>query len=351
MNKILSLIMVFVLLTGLVGCQKSEPEPTPTPQEPVNENIALPQPEPEDFTIKLTFLGDMLLACQKDETTSGSFNDYTNKHPNSYFLEKVKSYFESDDFTVANLENVLTDRDLTPIEKDYTPAFWFKAKTANVEILSGSGVDAVLLNNNHTGDYGSAGFNDTVTAVQNAGLEYGSDNSVIYYEKEGFKIGIICTGLWSNWNVTLANRKLNEIKETTDYQIIFFHGGTEKIHAPEELKVNAAHSFIDNGADLVVGGHPHVLQPREIYNGKEIIYSLGNFCYGGHRAPENRTIIYQMELTVNKDNKTVTAENSDIIPCYVYTQKYNNYQPAPIEDEAIKQKVLDFMDGKVSSPV
>lgn len=350
MKRFLSLILSLCLVAGIAGCKQN----TPPANEPTPDPVVTPEPEPEpvntDFTIKLTFLGDMLLACQKDQTTAGSFNEYTNNHPATYFLEKVRSYFEEDDFTVANLENVLTDNSLSPIEKDYSPAFWFKAKTSNIEILSSSSFEAVLLNNNHTGDYGYTGFCDTVDAVEGAGMQYGSDNKVIYYEKNGFKIGIICTGLWSSWNANIAVQRLEEIKETTDYQIIFFHGGTEKIHAPEQMKIDAAHKFVDNGADLVVGGHPHVLQPREVYKDVEIIYSLGNFCYGGHRKPENRTVIYQMELTVTED-KQVTAQNSSIIPCYVYTASVNNYQPAVIEDEAEKQKVLDFMDGKTDSPV
>lgn len=355
MKRIICLLLCASLLFIVAGCGQGSDTPAGTETEPPAQTPtnAPVQPEPEDknFTITLSFLGDMLLACQKDQTTAGSFNEYTNKHPSTYFLDKVRHILEADDFTVANLENVLTDKNLKPIEKDYNPAFWFKAKTSNIEILSSSSVEGVLLNNNHTGDYGYAGFNDTVDAVEGAGIQYGSDNKVIYFEKNGFKIGVICTGLWSSWNANIATNRLNEIKDKTDYQIIFFHGGTEKIHAPEKMKIDAARKFVDNGADLVVGGHPHVLQPREIYKGVEIIYSVGNFCYGGHRKPENRTIIYQITLTVNGENNTVAESNSNIIPCYVYTGSVNNYQPAVIEEEDIKQRVLDFMNGKIDSPV
>lgn len=105
---------------------------------------------------------------------------------------------------------------------------------------------------------------------------------------------------------------------------------------------------MDAGADLVLGNHPHVLQPREIYKDREILYSLGNFCYGGSRYPQNRTLIYQLTLTV-RDGALVSAA-SELIPCYVYTGKVNNYCPALITDEAQCQRVLDFMDGKLKSP-
>ena len=107
--------------------------------------------------------------------------------------------------------------------------------------------------------------------------------------------------------------------------------------------------FVDNGADLVIGGHPHVLQPREIYNDVEIVYSLGNFCYGGNRYPENRTIIYQANLDINKTKGTIEF-TSNIIPCYVYTGDRNYYQPDIIEDQKEKEKVLNFMEGEKDLP-
>ena len=91
-----------------------------------------------------------------------------------------------------------------------------------------------------------------------------------------------------------------------------------------------------------------MLQPREIYRGKEIVYSLGNFCYGGSKHPQNRTIIYKTRLTV-KDGALIAQENG-IVPCYVYTGSSNNWQPAIIDDPAVRQRVLDFMAWKVSSP-
>ena len=106
---------------------------------------------------------------------------------------------------------------------------------------------------------------------------------------------------------------------------------------------------MDNGADLVIGNHPHVLQPMENYNGVDIVYSMGNFCFGGNRRPENRTIIYQINLVI-EDGKLV-SKSSEIIPCYVYTGDSNNYCPKIIEDENIKQKVIDFMNWKIKSPI
>ena len=304
----------------------------------------------ESFDITLSFAGDMILANNKDTYYSGSFEEYAKKNDSDYFLSKVRHIFEADDFTIVNLENVLTDRNLSAVFKDYSPAFWFKSKASNVKILSGSGVEGTLIANNHIRDYGTEGYNDTVAAIKKSGMLYGDDSKIMYFEKGGYVVSVICSGMWGEYQANNIIKLMETAKKHSHYQVVMFHGGTEKIHEPEEWKRRAARKLVDNGADLVVGGHPHVLQPREVYKGVDIVYSIGNFCYGGHRQPENRTVIYQMTLTINKKLK-LTASQSNIIPCYVYTGNVNNYQPAIVKDEKIKKRILDFMDGKISSPV
>ena len=304
----------------------------------------------DTFNIKLSFAGDTMLASYKDQTTPGSFNEYTNNKEPSYFLSKVSNIFKEDDFTILNLENVLTDQQLEEVNKNSDPAYWYKSKTDNIKILTTSSIEGLSVSNNHTNDYGPIGKQDTINTIVNANIQYGDYNKIMYFEKNNYKIAVICKGLWIESQTNEIIKIIKEAEQNSDYQIVFFHGGQEKIHHPEEWKVNATRKLIDNGADLVIGSHPHVIQPREIYKGKEIIYSLGNFCYGGNRNPENRTIIYQMNLTIDNNN-TLVNENSEIIPCYVYTTKTNNYQPAPIEDETIKNKVLNFMDWKEDTPL
>lgn len=328
----------------------SEMSATSTTSE-ISSVITQIEPEKTEFDITLSFAGDMILATNKDTYYKNCFNDYAATHNSDYFLAKVRHVFEADDFTIVNLENVLSDRSLTPVYKDYSPAFWFTSKASNVNILANSSVEGVLVANNHIRDYGEEGYNDTIAAINGSGMLYGDESKIMYFEKNGYVVAVICHGLWGEYQ---ANNIVNLIKQAegqSDYQVVMFHGGTEKIHEPEEWKRRAARKLVDNGADLVVGGHPHVLQPREVYNGVEIVYSIGNFCYGGHRKPENRTVIYQMTLTIDNE-KNIKSSNSNMIPCYVFTGELNNFQPAIIEDgDPIKQRILDFMDGKISSPV
>lgn len=362
MNRIITLLLILTIGMGCVGCKKATPTDsssvdsvTSSVTESVFEESFIPTTNPEpvvnNFDITLTFLGDMILANQKDVHPKGRFEEYAQNNPPEYFLSQVKDVLSADDFTLANLENVFSDRELTAVEKDYSPAFWFKTSVKNLDILKAGSIDSVLITNNHIMDYGDEGYKDTVNAITNAGLNYGTDYNIIHLEKNDFKIDVICTGLWGQYNINNTVNRLKQAEAESDFQIVFFHGGTEKIHAPEQFKIDAAHTFVDNGADLVVGGHPHVLQPREVYNGVEIVYSLGNFCYGGALKPENRTVIYQYTLTINNQSLSLENKSSNIIPCYVYTGSSNNYQPAPITNEAEKQKVLDFMDQKTDSPI
>ena len=304
--------------------------------------------KPPSFMIDLSFIGDCLLATDHNTAYAGMFSEYAKEKPASYFLEKVGSILQYDDFTIANMENVLTDRALKPVYKDHSPAFWFKGPSSNAHILKAGGVDIVSLSNNHIGDYGEEGKKDTMKALEAVGLPYAEKEGTVYFEKNGFRIALICHGLWWEGQSKQIIAKMEEAAKQSDYQIAYFHGGQEGIHAPEAWKVREAHRLVEAGADLVIGNHPHVLQPTEVYQDTNILYSLGNFCFGGNRRPENRTVIYKVVLEV-QDGKVI-GETTEIIPCTVYTGDINNWQPAILEDGEEKQLVLDFMAGKRSTP-
>ena len=340
------LFLFFVLL--FTGCTKSV-ETMTIVDEPIIEEPEIVEEEPKSFDLTMTFTGDVLIASEKNYTSSGSFNEYAENNPPTYFLEKVAPIFEKDDFTIVNLENVLSDNDLQEIEKEL-PAFWFYAKTANTDILTSSSVEVVSLANNHYGDYGLQGKLDTEAAVEAAGLLYGKDDKTVYLEKNGYTIALICNGLWGEWQADSIVKRIEEAEAQSDFQVVYFHGGKEGIYTPEDWKIRAVHKIIDGGADLVIGNHPHVLQRWEEYNGVDIIYSMGNFCFGGNRRPKNRTIIYTYTLTISPEG-VLEAKKGEIIPCYVYTGDYNNYQPMVIEEEEVKQQVLDFMHGNADSPM
>ncbi len=314
------------------------------------DNTAAPtecetEPPPEPVEITLSFIGDCMLATDRGGEYQGSFNLLAKQVEPSYFFENFIELFEDDDWTVANLENVFTDNPNATIRnKGYTPAYWYKSTAANTAILNAGSIEIVSLANNHSEDYGSIGYADTRAALEAAEVMWGDNDNILILEKEGFTIALYCTTFYHTGYDTIISKKMAEID--ADYKIVYFHGGTERVHVPDTWKAAGARRMIDNGIDLVIGGHPHVLQPIETYKGKTIVHSLGNFVFGGSRSEENRTIVYRLNLTVLEGE---LAEVSDqVIPCYVYTDLY---KPGIITDEAEIAAVNAFLAGETDSPM
>ncbi|MBQ8510451.1 MAG: CapA family protein [Clostridia bacterium] len=359
---IAALILAVLLIAGAAAVPLyilSQPmEDTPgliiTPAALTNETIpeavseapeTEPPPDPVITDITLTFVGDCMLATDRGGEYQGSFNLLANQVEPSYFFENFLELFENDDWTIANLENVFTDdATLQPRNKGYTPAYWYKSKTANTAILTEGSIEIVSLANNHSTDYGTKGYEDTREALDAAGVQWGDNEKILMLEKEGFTIALYCTTFYYTGYDTIISKKMAEIE--ADYKIVYFHGGTERVHEPDAWKAAGCRRMIDNGIDLVIGGHPHVLQPIEIYKGKTIVHSLGNFVFGGSRSEENRTIVYRLYIQLTDGE--VTSITDEVIPCYVYTDLY---QPGIIENEAEIQVVHAFLRGETDSPI
>lgn len=360
MSRLIALLAVLVMATTTATAPVSANYPMHMPAKeatPVTSDLIVRQATPvaQAVTtpmfehIKFTFVGDCMIASDFGEAKPGNFQAKANEGDPTWFLGGVMPMFEDDDFTVVNVENVLTDRPLKKTAKNYSPAYWYKAPTKNMEILTSSSVEICNLSNNHTGDYGAEGAADTIQAVLDYGLDYGNNDRTVYVEKAGFCVAIICNGLWYEGQEDIIIKRLRAAEEHSDLQVVYYHGGTERVHKPEDWRVRASHRLIDAGADLVIGNHPHVLQPIETYKGKPILYSLGNFCFGGSYHPENATMIYRYNITLI--NGEFAVANGYVTPCYVYTGSQNNWRPEIMPEGKDRQNVLDFLAGKRSSPV
>ena len=305
---------------------------------------------PETKRVKLSFIGDSSLASFKGYKSFQNFQDLLETHDYDYPYNKVKHVFENDDFTIANGENVFSDNDLLPTEKNYSPAYWYISDKKYANIYKESSIEIVSLMNNHSYDYGNIGYKDSISALQDAGIIPGIDKEIIV-QKDGFKIGLICCNLFHEFQKNQVIEKIKNLKEKVNYVIIYFHGGVEFQYTPTDDIKRYAHDFIDSSADLVVGCHPHVLQPIEIYKGKTIAYSLGSFLFGSATTILNRTAIFQVELEFNNKFEVINQDNI-IIPCHLYSSKtgYEKWQPEIITDKDEKQKVLDFMNNLRSTP-
>ena len=310
--------------------------------EQAKEPLKLPTPNAE-ISITISVVGDCTLGTDENFNYARSLNAYYEKNGPAYFLKNVKSIFEADDLTIANLEGTFTDLK-TRADKTYA----FKGPAEFVKILTSSSVEAVTLANNHSRDYGMQSLTDTRNTLDSAGvIHFGYDVTKVV-EVKGIKVGLV--GIYELIDHTGRAQQVKDniakVKsEGADIVIVIFHWGIERDAAPNSHQTMLGRLAIDEGADLVCGHHPHVLQGIETYKGKNIVYSLGNFCFGGNSNPSDKdTMIFQQTFTVTKDG--VKDDNvTNVIPCSLSSEKNrNNYQPTPAtssEAERIMKKIKD----------
>ena len=308
--------------------------------------------QPQMSTIVITATGDCTLGNNQEQSYDGSFNSYYDSKGQDYFFGGVRDIFEADDMTLINLECVLSDA-TERVEKRWN----LKGKPEYIGIMTGSSIEACSLGNNHTYDYGQAGLDDTRNVLDNAGIVYGfNDHTGIYETADGTRIGIVSVSLLSqngDREAYIQNGIAQLREQGAAIVIACCHWGIEGDHYPNDYQQAAAHRIIDWGADLVVGNHPHVLQGMEVYNGKMICYSLGNFCFGGNSNPGDKdTMIYRMYVLMgtNADGThTVRATQEDVIPCRLSSvPNYNNYQPIVLigsEAERVIAKIQQRSNG------
>ncbi len=291
--------------------------------------------------ITISLVGDCTLGTDEAFAYDTSLNAYQLYRGSDYFLQNVKTIFAEDDLTIINMEGPLTESTERNGEK-----FAFKGAPGFVDILSGSSVEAANLANNHSHDYGEQGFEDTKRILSDAGITaFGYDETALITIK-GIKIGLV--GIYELHDHLERTRQLKDNiakvkREGADLIITIFHWGNERETVPDSNQMALGHIAIDYGADLVAGHHPHVLQGIEEYRGKYIVYSLGNFCFGGNSAPDDMdTMIFQQTFTI-QSGEVLTDENITLIPCSISSETgFNNYQPTPVEgseSERILQKI------------
>lgn len=365
------LITVFLLLLMLCGCGKQSPpvteptttappttvtEPTTTPPEtqppvtepPVTEPPVTEPYVPVEVSITLSFTGDCTLGSNQKHSYANSFHQYYDRKGPDYFLSKVRSIFEADDLTVVNLEGSLTNSN-DRVEKTWN----HKGPPKYVNILSASSVEVATMGNNHRLDYGISGCLETEQVLTEAGIGYCYDNRYLIQEVQGIKVGFVSVNEHYDGEAVV----MAWLKEGYQYLrdqgcalvIACVHWGGD--HTPEldTTQLTMGDQLIDLGYDLVIGNHPHVLQAMRVYKGKFICYSLGNFCYGGSKNPEDKDSgIFQQTFTF-LDGVLQPQINARFIPCFLSgkTDK-NNYRPTLAKDEEFQriiQKINDYSAG------
>ena len=312
-------------------------------QDTDGESEADPSLPKEPVSLTVSVVGDCTLGTDENFDYDTSLNAYYENYGADYFFSNVKSIFSADDLTIANFEGTLTDSEAREDKQ-----FAFKAPAEFADILTAGSIEAVNTANNHSHDYGEQSFSDTMAALDSRGIvHFGYDETAVM-EIKGIKVGLV--GIYELNDHLGREEQLKQniakVKEDgAQIVIVIFHWGNEKEEIPDSNQTTLGRLAIDEGADLVCGHHPHVLQGIEEYKGKNIVYSLGNFCFGGNSYPSDMdSMIFQQTFTV--DQNGLKEDNvTNIIPCSISSDyDYNNYQPTPAEGEEadrILQKIKE----------
>ncbi len=347
--------------------QSAADTPSPSP-EPT------PEPEPEYFTISM--VGDCTLAEAKTRRGWGTAYQSVVKKDYAYPFARTLDYFKDDYLTVANLECVLSDRFYDSIEQ-----FVFLAPADYANILREGSVEFVTLANNHTMDFGQNAYNDTTASLDAAGVAYaGEDETYLYQNGDGLKIGIYCLYNRLTGNalsiqsaaqqealVSESREKIRTAAETLRSQgaellLACLHMGTEGSYETSAVQVDVCRAGVDAGFDLVYCTHAHRLQPAEKYGSGLILYGLGNWSFGGHTNPGNGTdpAAYDTgiaQVSVCRRGDRVTLESFTFTPCSISSSvdpdsgalnanTLNNYQPAPYtEGGAAWERTMSILNG------
>ena len=292
--------------------------------------------EVESVTFTVSVAGDCTLGTDEYFNYSTSFDaKYDEVGDPSYFFANVVDIFSADDLTIVNLEGTLTDS-TSRADKTYA----FKGDPEYAEILVEGSVEAVCLANNHSHDYGEESYTDTIEAVEAVGIESFGYDDIAYMDVDGVTVALIGTYVLAEGLDIQDDMEANIAaaqEAGAQVIIVYLHWGSELETVPDTTQITLAHAAIDAGADLVVGSHPHVIQGYEEYNGHYIVYSLGNFCFGGNSDPTDYDcMIIQQTFTVTGDE--VEIGELTVIPCSVSSSSsINNYQPTPATGDDLER--------------
>ncbi|MCL1852146.1 MAG: CapA family protein [Peptococcaceae bacterium] len=361
------LFMVLIILIGVCGLSESL-QNNPAAFEPsFPESLAvLPHELDQEQVLvtrsmKISAVGDCTLGCDDRYASSSvakTFFDLAKTKDETYYLANVAHILCNDDLTFANLEGVLTadthQHALEPKPEQGNNAYWFYGAPNYVDILKKGGIDIVNIANNHSHDYQDGGYAETAAILAEAGIAYTGYDEQALVTVNGIRVGSIGLNLLGKNErgvdieefLDNAAAQIEALRPECDLLVVQIHWGDEGVKTPNLRQVNVGHFLIDKGVDVVLGHHSHMLQPTEIYKDRYIVYSLGNFCFGGNQSVNSDTKltgIWQLDVTVDGRGR-VTLAAPEVIPCSVNSNPSmvaNDYQPTPIEDAALAQNAVE----------
>lgn len=313
---------------------------------------------PNDETITISVIGDIM--CHNTQYKD-AYDSSTGEYDFSYVFDDIKEYIESADLAIGNLETTLAGKEI-----GYSSYPTFNTPEHLATDLAELGIDVLSTANNHSLDKGFKGIENTIKELDNVGIQHTGTfkteeeaNELLFTEIKGIKIGFLSYTYGTNGIKVPSGKEfcinliedekiisdLNKMKnENPDVIIAIMHWGEEYQTSPNAEQERLAKLLLDNGADLILGSHPHVLQKMEkqdivLEDGTEkdgfVMYSTGNFISGQVKKNTKQSVILNLELTKHYDgNKKISIDSVKYTPIYMYDKNgTKRYKLLDIEKE------------------
>ena len=373
-NKKLLLILFIILLIFIIFIfnkynknANTNTENNSTETTLSNKNTKQDTAEPITFT--LTSLGDTL--CHNTQYWD-AYNSKTDEYDFSYVYEDIKNYTLSSDITIGSLETTFAGK-----EKGYSNYPTFNTPDSLATALKDIGVDVVSLAGNHALDYGYTGLCRTIDVFNNIGLSHlgtyktaEDQEKILIKDVEGVKIAFINYTYGTNgiplpsgkdFCVNLIDKdfikkQINQAKEqNVDMIVACMHWGTEYRTTANSEQTDLANFLFENGVDVILGNHPHVLEPMEkktitLQDGTTkdvfVVYALGNFTADQRDEITRDSAILNLTITKNSDSK-ISIDKVNYVPIYMY--KNTNVSTHKFKILDIEKTIKDYEEGKNTS--
>lgn len=312
---------------------------------------AYEQGRKQEGMITLTMVGDTSFGTYPETPEHLKFDNVfaKNNGNNLYVFKNCLPWFNSDDFTIINAESAFTT-----LTKAENKKWRIKSDPAHAAFLPASGVEAANLANNHTKDYFEEGYKDTLSAFEANNTDVFDDGMPLVQTIGGIEtifLGYDCRmSQFSADYLARIERDVKQYKRPDNLVIVNMHLGVEYRETPVDYQKQFGRAIIDAGADIIMGSHPHRLESVELYDGKYIVYSMGDFAFGADPTLLSR-MTSMFRLNFAKENGEVVMKGMTIVPTLENSDgstTENNYQPLPVFGEEAENIVNDLI--RISTP-
>lgn len=338
--KIFFIIILFIIGILILFYKSQKPISTPVSEESNTEQNIIPEKK-EDSHISMSVIGDIM--CHNSQYND-AYDSSTGTYDFSYVFEDIKHYITSADISIGNLETTFAGK-----ERGYTNYPRFNTPEALASNLKDLGIDVLSTANNHSMDTNYTGLVSTLKYLDQAGISHmgtydsaEKQNQILIKEVNGIKIAFLAFTYGTNgipvpkdksYCINLIDEdfiinQLNLAKEQNpDLICVNMHWGIEYQTKQNSSQEKLADLLFQNGADIILGSHPHVLQPMEtktitLEDGSTkncfVIYSLGNFMSGQTKENTRDSIILNLNITKNADDNSISIDSVSYVPIYMF---------------------------------